>query len=187
VLVLTDPTAAVAGILGALPETKYDVRVVADHVNGLAVRSNGEVVLLLDVSGVDGGALAELRRIIERPGQPGGIVLRGGPIVIDVAHRRVEVRGNVVDLTALELKLLSYLLMHPDEPITRALLLESVWGHSVGSLATVTVHVRRLREKVEADPSKPTLILTVWGVGYRFSSDGDDVRNLMKRSQPRPE
>ncbi len=75
-------------------------------------------------------------------------------------------------LTALEFKLLSYFLMHPEEPITRSQLLEAVWGYSVGGTATVTVHVRRLREKIEQDPANPVLIRTVWGVGYRFSPSG---------------
>jgi DNA-binding response OmpR family regulator len=77
--------------------------------------------------------------------------------------------GREVMLTALELELLSYFLMHPDEPITRARLLEAVWGYSIGGTATVTVHVRRLREKIEVDPANPVLIRTVWGGGYRFS------------------
>jgi DNA-binding response OmpR family regulator len=87
-------------------------------------------------------------------------------------RRRVEVFGRAVVLTALELKLLSYFLMHAEEPITRAQLLEAVWGYSVGGTATVTVHVRRLREKIEQDPANPMLIRTVWGVGYRFSPSG---------------
>ncbi len=57
--------------------------------------------------------------------------------------------------------------MHPDEPITRARLLEAVWGYSIGG--TATLHVRRLREKIEVDPANPVLIRTVWGVGYQFS------------------
>ncbi len=72
----------------------------------------------------------------------------------------------------LELKLVSYFLAHPDEPLTRAHLLDAVWGYRIGGLDTVTVHVRRLREKIEADPESPALINTVWGVGYRFSPDG---------------
>jgi len=95
------------------------------------------------------------------------VVLTGGPVVIDVGRRRVTVFGREVMLTALELELLSYFLMHPDEPITRARLLEAVWGYSIGGTATVTVHVRRLREKIEVDPANP--VLTVWGVGYQFS------------------
>ena len=112
---------------------------------------------------------AAIRRRSGRAPQPATVVLTGGPVVIDVGRRRVTVFGREVMLTALELELLSYFLMHPDEPITRARLLEEVWGYSVGGTATVTVHVRRLREKIEPDPANPVLIRTVWGVGYRFS------------------
>ncbi len=112
---------------------------------------------------------AAVRRRSGRAPQPATVVLTGGPVVIDVGRRRVTVFGREVMLTALELELLSYFLMHPDEPITRARLLEAVWGYSIGGTATVTVHVRRLREKIEVDPANPVLIRTVWGVGYRFS------------------
>jgi len=114
-------------------------------------------------------ARAAIRRRSGRAPQPATVVLTGGPVVIDVGRRRVTVFGREVMLTALELELLSYFLMHPDEPITRARLLEAVWGYSVGGTATVTVHVRRLREKIEPDPANPVLIRTLWGVGYRFS------------------
>jgi len=101
------------------------------------------------------------------------MVLAGGPVRIDPGRRRVEIRGQGVVLTALEFKLLSYFLLHPDQPITRERLLEAVWGYSVGGTATVTVHVRRLREKIEEDPAQPMLIRTVWGVGYRFTPAPD--------------
>ncbi len=114
--------------------------------------------------------LAVLRRHRGLPERDAS-VLRGGPVVVDGRTGRVEVDGRAVVLTALELKLLSYFLRHPDEPLARAHLLDVVWGYSVGGLDTVTVHVRRLREKIEADPSRPALIHTVWGVGYRFSPD----------------
>ncbi len=90
-------------------------------------------------------------------------------------HRGGGIRATTPkapDADALEFKLLSYFLMHPDEPITREQLLDAVWGYSVGGAATVTVHVRRLREKIEQDPAHPMLIRTVWGVGYCFSPAG---------------
>ena len=71
-------------------------------------------------------------------------------------------------LTAREFDLLAHLATHPREAFRREHLLESVWGYTYGDAATVTVHIRRLREKVEADPSAPELITTVWGVGYRW-------------------
>jgi DNA-binding response OmpR family regulator len=64
--------------------------------------------------------------------------------------------------------LLMFLLSHPGEAFTREQLLEKVWGWDFGDQSTVTVHVRRLREKIETTPAKPTRIATVWGVGYRY-------------------
>jgi DNA-binding response OmpR family regulator len=73
-----------------------------------------------------------------------------------------------VTLTAREFDLLSFLAQNPDRVFRRADLLEHVWGYTVGDTATVTVHIRRLRGKIEADPSQPVHIETVWGIGYRF-------------------
>lgn len=95
-------------------------------------------------------------------------LLTAGPVVMDVATRRVEVSGRRVMLTGLEFRLLRYFVEHPDQPLDRDRLLDEVWGYSVGGTATVTVHVRRLREKIEDDPARPTLIRTMWGVGYAF-------------------
>jgi DNA-binding response OmpR family regulator len=71
-------------------------------------------------------------------------------------------------LTSREFDLLSFLLRHPGQVFTRAELMEKVWGWSFGDQSTVTVHVRRLREKIEPDPARPMRIVTVWGVGYRL-------------------
>ena len=73
-------------------------------------------------------------------------------------------------LTIRELDLLSYLMSNPGVAFSRAELMARVWGWTFGDQSTVTVHVRRLREKIEDDPSNPTLIQTVWGVGYRLES-----------------
>ena len=115
---------------------------------------------------------AVLRRKPRRDPQSTGTMLTAGPVTVDRSRGRVEVNARIVFLTTLELKLLSYLLEHPEEPITRERLLGAVWGYSGGGTATVTVHVRRLREKIEEDPANPTLIRTVWGVGYCFSPTG---------------
>jgi len=92
-------------------------------------------------------------------------------IAVDPVTRRVEVAGRPVEMTAREFDLLAWLVDHPGQVFSRGQLLGQVWGYDsavdVGT-ATVTVHVRRLREKVEADPSDPHHIQTVWGVGYRF-------------------
>jgi DNA-binding response OmpR family regulator len=81
----------------------------------------------------------------------------------------VEVAGQAAALTAREFDLLHYLARHPRQVFTRDQLLESIWGAAEYiDPGTVTVHVRRLREKLEKDPSAPDHIVTVWGVGYKF-------------------
>jgi DNA-binding response OmpR family regulator len=100
------------------------------------------------------------------PGEPS--VLAAGDLRADVVAHEVRVGGELVALTAREFDLLVYLMRHPRQAFRREELLEQVWGFSFGDTSTVTVHVRRLREKVEADPAAPRHICTVWGVGYRF-------------------
>ena len=94
--------------------------------------------------------------------------LRDGDLMIDVSAHEVRIGGNVLPLTAREFDLLAFFLAHPRESFDRSQLLERVWGWSFGDQSTVTVHVRRLREKIEIDPSRPLRIATVWGVGYRY-------------------
>jgi DNA-binding response OmpR family regulator len=95
-------------------------------------------------------------------------ILRAGPLEIDPVAHEARVDGELVALTAKEFDLLAHLMRHPRRAFRREELLEDVWGFSYGDTSTVTVHVRRLREKVEADPSVPRHVCTVWGVGYRF-------------------
>jgi DNA-binding response OmpR family regulator len=78
--------------------------------------------------------------------------------------------GAELALTVREFDLLYYLMAHPGVALKRADLLEAVWGWTFGDQSTVTVHVRRLREKIERDPANPERIQTVWGVGYRYGS-----------------
>jgi two-component system response regulator ResD len=93
-------------------------------------------------------------------------------LTITPSERSVVGPRGPAELTQKEFDLLLYLAQHPGRVFTRAELLESVWGYEVyGDASTVTVHVRRIREKIEADPSDPRFISTVWGVGYRFERD----------------
>jgi len=88
---------------------------------------------------------------------------------IDPKTREVEVQGNRVELTATEFNLLYFLADHPRQVFSRDQLLEKVWGYSdYVDPSTVTVHIRRLREKIEVKPSEPSRLVTVWGVGYKF-------------------
>ncbi len=95
-------------------------------------------------------------------------VLTAGAITVDPVARRATRDGVELALTVRELDLLAYLLAHPGEAFKREQLMREVWGWTFGDQSTVTVHVRRLREKVEDDPTNPTLIQTVWGIGYRL-------------------
>lgn len=95
-------------------------------------------------------------------------VLSAGDLEVDVTAHEARLGDRPVPLTVREFELLVYLMQHPHQVFRRQELLERVWGYSFGDTSTVTVHVRRLREKIESDPSSPQRIQTVWGVGYRF-------------------
>ncbi|WP_214415618.1 response regulator transcription factor [Sphaerisporangium fuscum] len=95
-------------------------------------------------------------------------VLRDGDLVVDVGAHEVRLRDLEITLTAREFDLLAYLMRNPRQAFSRTALLDQVWGWSFGDTSTVTVHVRRLREKIETDPTAPRRIVTVWGVGYRY-------------------
>ncbi|WMX43632.1 response regulator transcription factor [Streptomyces roseicoloratus] len=95
-------------------------------------------------------------------------VLRAGDLALDPVTRRATRTGEELALTLREFDLLAHFLEHPGTAHTREDLMRRVWGWDFGDLSTVTVHVRRLRAKIEEDPARPRLIQTVWGVGYRF-------------------
>ena len=95
-------------------------------------------------------------------------LLRAGDLDVDVIAHEVHIGGELVALTAKEFDLLAHLMRHPRRAFRREELLDDVWGFSYGDTSTVTVHIRRLREKIEPDPSAPRYVTTVWGVGYRF-------------------
>ncbi|MCF2528751.1 response regulator transcription factor [Yinghuangia soli] len=97
-------------------------------------------------------------------------LLRHAGIEVDVAAHRVTRDGRELALTAREFDLLCFLLRHPGRVFSREELMHEVWGWSFGDRSTVTVHVRRLREKIEDDPAAPRLLATVWGVGYRLDA-----------------
>ncbi|MEU5322721.1 response regulator transcription factor [Streptomyces sp. NPDC021056] len=102
----------------------------------------------------------------------GGARLGAAGLTVDPAARRASKDDNELALTLREFDLLSYFLRHPGRAFSREDLMREVWGWDFGDLSTVTVHVRRLRGKVEDDPARPRLIQTVWGVGYRFDPTG---------------
>ncbi|MEV5366281.1 response regulator transcription factor [Streptomyces cellulosae] len=113
-----------------------------------------------------GSVLRRVRPVEDASG--GSAVLRAAGLVVDPGARRVTKGGAELALTVREFDLLAFFLAHPGRAFAREELMREVWGWDFGDLSTVTVHVRRLRGKVEDDPARPRLIRTVWGVGYRF-------------------
>lgn len=99
---------------------------------------------------------------------PGWVV--DGSLRVDPAGRQAFLGGRELQLTLREFDLLTHLVTHPGVAFTREQLMHSVWGWEFGDLSTVTVHVRRLRGKVEPDPACPVRLTTVWGVGYRWDA-----------------
>ncbi|MFI6093409.1 response regulator transcription factor [Streptomyces sp. NPDC051218] len=103
------------------------------------------------------------------PRAPEGVpTLEAAGLWVDPAARRATKGGVELALTLREFDLLTFLLRHPGQAFAREELMREVWGWEFGDLSTVTVHVRRLRGKVEDDPARPRLIQTVWGMGYRL-------------------
>ncbi|WFE38766.1 response regulator transcription factor [Micromonospora sp. WMMD998] len=112
-----------------------------------------------------------VRSVLRRAGEPAGAapeLLVDGGLEVETGPRVARLHGRELTLTLREFDLLAHLMRHPARALRRAELLERVWGWSFGDQSTVTVHVRRLREKIETDPARPRRIVTVWGVGYRY-------------------
>jgi DNA-binding response OmpR family regulator len=110
-----------------------------------------------------------LRRSVATPPVPQAEpLLVDGDLELDPVGHHVRLLGEPISLTGREYDLLAFFLRHPGRAFSRSELLNEVWGWSFGDQSTVTVHVRRLREKLEEDPAAPQRIATVWGVGYRY-------------------
>jgi len=110
-------------------------------------------------------------RGIGLPDKPGLGVMTDGDLVVNLAAHEVRADGKLVQLTSREYDLLVFLMQNPHKAFTREQLLSEVWSWTFGDTSTVTVHVRRLREKLEPDPTLPRRIVTVWGVGYRYEPE----------------
>jgi len=140
----------------------------SDRVVGLRLGADDYVVKPFSPAELVARVDAVLRRLDTTPGIEAP--LQFGALVIDTTARRVTLGGDEVALTAREFELLLFLGRHPGQAFTRNQLMDLVWRYSFYTdTSTVTVHIRRLRSKIEPDPARPRFIDTVWGVGYRFS------------------
>jgi DNA-binding response OmpR family regulator len=167
------------------------------------VRALGEVpVIMLTARGEEGDRILGLQvgadDYVTKPFSPRELVLRAGSVLrrsrgqgraadapqaseilsvggleVDLTAHQARLAGEPLALTGREFDLLAFLMANPGQAFSRAELMQQVWGWSFGDQSTVTVHVRRLREKIETDPATPSLIVTVWGVGYRLEAPED--------------
>lgn len=139
-----------------------------DRVVGLEIGADDYVSKPFSPAEVVARVRAVLRRTRTTP-SPAGVPLCFERLEIDPAAHLVRVEGEPVSLTPREFELLHFFATHPRIVLNRYQLLEELWDVAYdGDPATVTVHIRRLREKIEPDPSRPRHLVTVWGVGYRF-------------------
>ncbi len=138
-----------------------------DRVIGLRLGADDYVVKPFSPAELVARVDAVLRRVVSEPELEEPIAFDG--LELDPVGRRVTVRGEEAQLTVREYELLLHLVRHPGQVFSRDQLMDSVWQYSFYTdTSTVTVHVRRLRAKIEEDPSEPRWLQTVWGVGYRF-------------------
>lgn len=146
---------------------------VADRIDGLEHGADDYLTKPFSLRELQLRVNAQLRRssLAAAAGPP--MEFTAGRFRVDPAHRRVWVAGQEVALTAREYELFLYLVSNPDRVISREDILRDVWQWGFGDASTVTVHVRRLREKIEPDPRFPCFLKTEWGAGYRLSVDVD--------------
>ena len=140
-----------------------------DRIVGLEIGADDYVTKPFSPREVVARVRAVLRRSEGDTGGSDSGVIEHGDLRIDLRSREATLLGKPIRLTRKEFDLLAMLAASPGTAFARAQLLDEVWDFAWGGdVSTVTVHVRRLREKIEEDPSKPRHLVTVWGVGYRF-------------------
>jgi DNA-binding response OmpR family regulator len=143
----------------------------SDRIRGLDLGADDYMAKPFSPQELVSRVKAVLRRSSEAAPLPGlpGQVLEFDGLRLDEASRTVTLDGQDIPLTTKEFDLLWFFARHPHQVFTRTQLLDHVWGYEFyGDPSTVTVHIRRLREKIERDPSQPRYVLTVWGIGYKF-------------------
>lgn len=140
--------------------------------------SDDDKIVALNIGGDDyvqkpyslGVLLAKVKAVLKRYGQVDSIGYSDGYLTVNFASKQVKVNGITVKLTALEFRLLAYLIKNKDKVIPKKELFEKVWEDKFTGDGTLNVHIRRLREAIENNPNEPKYIITVWGDGYKFSS-----------------
>jgi DNA-binding response OmpR family regulator len=158
---------------GALPIIMLTARgEETDRVVGLELGADDYVTKPFSARELVARVKAVLRRSHSAAASPepasSGVLAVGG-LRLDPAARSVTIEGQPINLTVREFDLLQFLMQNPGQVFTREQLLDNVWGYTFASdMGTVTVHIRRLREKIEPDPAKPVFLQTIWGVGYKL-------------------
>jgi two-component system response regulator ResD len=143
-----------------------------DRVLGLELGADDYIVKPFSPREVVARVKNVLRRVSQPAPDSSEQALTYGDLRIDPRTHLVETNQHEVELTSKEFDLLYFLAKHPGQVFTRAQLLDKVWGYEFyGDASTVTVHIRRLREKIEPDPAQPRYLSTVWGVGYKFEKE----------------
>ena len=144
-----------------------------DKILGLEYGADDYITKPFNILEVKARIKAIMRRTTARrkSGPPENRVLSSGDLQIDRDNRRVTISGREINLTAREFEVLELLVLNPNKVYSRESLLKIVWGADYpGDVRTVDVHIRRLREKIETNPSEPKYVYTKWGVGYYFKN-----------------
>ncbi|TCT17535.1 DNA-binding response OmpR family regulator [Melghiribacillus thermohalophilus] len=142
-----------------------------DKIIGLGIGADDYVTKPFSPGELVARIKAQLRRYIHfsAPAENQNQTLKFGQLEIDLKGYNVYVHGKPIHLSAKEFQLLHFLATHPGQVFSKEQLFNQIWGFdSYGDLNTVTVYIRKIREKIEPDPSNPTFIKTVWGIGYKF-------------------
>lgn len=142
-----------------------------DKILGLEYGADDYITKPFNILEVKARIKAIMRRSTKQAAEAQAKVVVFGELKIDCESRRVYVSGKEVNLTAKEFDLLELLIFNPNKVYSRENLLNTVWGYDYpGDVRTVDVHIRRLREKIEDNPSEPKYVHTKWGVGYFFQN-----------------
>jgi len=153
-----------------------------DRIAGLEVGADDYVVKPFSPRELALRVRSVLRRSEAREATGVADVVVDGDLRVDTVARTVTLAGADVALTTREFDLLAFVMSHPGKALRREDLMREVWGWEFGDQSTVTVHVRRVREKVEIDPATPRRLVTVWGVGYRWDPAPESTGDVLRRT-----